>query len=700
MLQRCRAVHARSLSFAVLVTALCLDAVPARSQSRDAAADALLAIDLNRATVIDRIVMQWGGLLLPSGSVLDAAQLRTRLSGLRADRLLAASLAGTPQGLQQVLRQAEAATLGKPHLKSLGEAASDLTYTPLTPCRIVDTRNAVGPLQPGVTRTEAGYTATTFAAQGGASSNCGIPAGVAALALNIVAVDPANLGFIKLWPANAAQPNASTLNYDPTTMNIATGTIVRVDAANNNSFDAESPAQVQMVVDVVGYFAAPSGNGGKFFQQGGNAFGTAASLGTSDNQPFAVLVGNQPSLRITSPVSGVVDVINGAAVNAVGAGVIGATIAGGGTPTSGANVASGNFVSIGGGANNQASGEGATVAGGAGNLAANMRSTIGGGDTNAASGLLATIAGGHANVASGDSATVGGGDTNSVAGSFATVSGGLSNTASGSGGTVAGGESNSASGSGAMVAGGSGNTASGAASFAAGVGANANTDGCMLFVFWIGGSGADCFGTVNQFRIMGSHGLSVDYGTPLAGGNGDHWVTISDTIAGKTIAAWNNAYLSNGGTWVNASDRRSKEHFTPIDPQHVLEQVLALPVTTWNYKAEPNVRRVGPVAQDFHAAFGLGADDVTIAPSDEAGVAFAAIKGLYQRLQARDARIDALEHELEEQKRMDDARARELAGLRDALQEVLSRLPEKTRRVDGGLSLDHQRLVERRLEAQ
>jgi hypothetical protein len=139
----------------------------------------------------------------------------------------------------------------------------------------------MGPLQPGTTRVEAGFTATTFAAQGGASTNCGIPAGVAALALNVVAVQPTNLGFIKLWPANAPEPNASTINYDPTTTNIANGTIVPVDGANNNGFNAKSPAQVEMVVDVVGYFAAPLAGGIECLQVAGPATSIAVSADTA-----------------------------------------------------------------------------------------------------------------------------------------------------------------------------------------------------------------------------------------------------------------------------------------------------------------------------------------------------------------------------------------------------------------------------------
>ena len=87
-----------------------------------------------------------------------------------------------------------------------------------------------------------------------------------------------------------------------------------------------------------------------------------------------------------------------------------------------------------------------------------------------------------------------------------------------------------------------------------------------------------------------------------------------------------------------------------MDARDILARVAALPVTHWSYRNEPGVRRIGPVAQDFHAAFGLGSDDKTIATGDETGVALAAIQGLHQLVQEKDARIDALEQTIEELK--------------------------------------------------
>ncbi len=92
------------------------------------------------------------------------------------------------------------------------------------------------------------------------------------------------------------------------------------------------------------------------------------------------------------------------------------------------------------------------------------------------------------------------------------------------------------------------------------------------------------------------------------------------------------------------SDRALKDRFAPVDPAAVLARVAALPIETWSYKGEPG-RHLGPMAQDFAAAFGLGADDRHIHALDAAGVALAAIQALRRQLEAQAARLVALEGE-------------------------------------------------------
>jgi len=99
------------------------------------------------------------------------------------------------------------------------------------------------------------------------------------------------------------------------------------------------------------------------------------------------------------------------------------------------------------------------------------------------------------------------------------------------------------------------------------------------------------------------------------------------------------ATLSNGGAWTNASSRTFKEGFAAIDPADVLERVLALGISRWSYIGSGEGEHVGPMAEDFHAAFGLGHSEKQIATVDADGVALAAIQGLNAKLEAENAAL-------------------------------------------------------------
>ncbi|HEX9046759.1 MAG TPA: tail fiber domain-containing protein [Verrucomicrobiae bacterium] len=102
------------------------------------------------------------------------------------------------------------------------------------------------------------------------------------------------------------------------------------------------------------------------------------------------------------------------------------------------------------------------------------------------------------------------------------------------------------------------------------------------------------------------------------------------------------------------SDRNAKENFKSLDAQTVLAKVLSLPVTEWNYKSDDaEQKHIGPMAQDFQAAFGLnGGDDKHISVVDESGVALAAIQGLNEKLQEQKAENAELKARLEKLERL------------------------------------------------
>jgi len=86
---------------------------------------------------------------------------------------------------------------------------------------------------------------------------------------------------------------------------------------------------------------------------------------------------------------------------------------------------------------------------------------------------------------------------------------------------------------------------------------------------------------------------------------------------------------SNSTSWATISDRNAKKNFAAVDGEAVLDKLAAIPVQRWNYnwEADEATPNLGPMAQDFKAAFGLGDADTGIATVDEGGVALAAIPG-------------------------------------------------------------------------
>jgi hypothetical protein len=230
----------------------------------------------------------------------------------------------------------------------------------------------------------------------------------------------------------------------------------------------------------------------------GNAGTTPGAnfVGTTDDTPLELHVDNSRVLRLepgtetsgTSP-----NIIGGLNTNSVTAGVIGATISGGGF-TDGvddaSNVITDNFSTISGGIANSAGNStgslddatGATISGGILNSAEGSVSSVGGGYENHASGTSSIIAGGQMNIASGTQSTVGGGANNTASGYLSTVPGGSLNRASGN------------------------------FSFAAGYRARADHIGTFV---WGDFTAADFISTGdNQFLIRASGGVGIGTNSP------------------------------------------------------------------------------------------------------------------------------------------------------------------------------------------
>jgi hypothetical protein len=403
--------------------------------------------------------------------------------------------------------------------------------------------------------------------------------------------------------------------------------------------------------------------------------------------------------------SGAASVVSGGLGNvASGAG---AFIGGGGSDGSNpyGNTASGAASVVGGGLGNVASGPGAFIGGGGyaapGNTASGMASVIGGGADNQATNSYSVVGGGYGNTAGGAQAFVGDGYGNVANGQDSFIGGGNSSTASGLNSFIGGGNGNTASGSYSTVSGGAFNVAGGQYSFAAGRQAQALNQGAFV---WADSQNAVFASTANdQFliRAQGGVGINTD-STPdsnfcintntylfshaiyLRGDTGtDHnhglaycgpgatnfaanvlpdgpvlWGYSGGALGvmsggAKAVLTWTNTGVYVNGGFAYSSDRNLKSGFAALNPLAVLACVASLPVTSWAYTNNATARHIGPMAQDFHAAFKVNGDDDThINVGDETGVALAAIQGLNQKVEEKDAKIKELEARLEKLEQM------------------------------------------------
>ncbi len=490
---------------------------------------------------------------------------------------------------------------------------------------------------------------------------------------------------------------------------------------------------------------------------GGVRFVTGGAGMTLDGQP---VLASGSGISVQTNTNGGPNLINGAPVNWVAAGIIGATISGGGAtnvsslfPTTPAftNSVTSYFGTVGGGAGNSA-GLFATVAGGELNMASGPNATVGGGSDNFATGQEATIAGGESDTASGFYATVGGGAANQATNNYATVPGGYENLA-GAPYTFAAGREAQATNQGAFVWADSQNAAfpstnSDSFNVRAQGGARFVTTGAGLFVdgqsvftgrsgatltnlnasqlisigsgtgeFFLGtagntsvtgpyntGSGlnalaSDTTGADNtatgsgvlHFNTSGSDNTAFGYNALHNNGAGPGNTAVGSGALSNHSSGTNNIAIGfNAGSAITTtssnidignlglssdnnvirigatqtatylagtvyangvaltSDRNAKENFTPLNQAAILDRVLALPVTEWNYKSDAAAQKhIGPMAQDFHAAFGLnGGDDKHISVVDESGIALAAIQGLNQKLEEQKAENAQLKQQL------------------------------------------------------
>jgi len=128
------------------------------------------------------------------------------------------------------------------------------------------------------------------------------------------------------------------------------------------------------------------------------------------------------------------------------------------------------------------------------------------------------------------------------------------------------------------------------------------------------------------------------------GTSGSSFVVDEQAHGGVEMSLTNTGNMVISGTLTQNSDRTTKTDIVGVQPEEVLAKVMNLPISTWHYKGDAtSVQHLGPMAQDFAATFGLGADDRHIAPLDVAGVSLAAIQALHREVSQKDSAIQDLQ---------------------------------------------------------
>jgi hypothetical protein len=141
---------------------------------------------------------------------------------------------------------------------ALGSTTKDFVFTPVKPCRIIDTRNAGGPIASGSTRSFY-VRGANLSSQGGNAAGCDSPVGEPlAVVMNIVAVNSTVPGWLTVWPYGETRPLAGILNYNPTdkTDPISNAFTVKTSGAGLD-ISVYAHGQTHVVADVMGYFSAP-----------------------------------------------------------------------------------------------------------------------------------------------------------------------------------------------------------------------------------------------------------------------------------------------------------------------------------------------------------------------------------------------------------------------------------------------------------
>lgn len=384
---------------------------------------------------------------------------------------------------------------------------TDATFVPTAPCRLFDFRPGAEPADGKKTPLAAGEANVHTQQVTGNVGDCVVPPEAVSVSMNVTIAGPTARSHLRVFPADEATPNASSLNWLPG--QAPTPNKVDVKLSPDGKFKLFNfDGTVNVLADVVGYYTDSSLTeiDQRLLALQGRVDALEAKLadvtveqidghktvrftdvnvqivdGTGDTEGTPngrgnLIVGynDDTDLGLDEARTGSHNLVLGVdndytAYAGIVAGENNTVATGFATVTGGRfNVASGEASSVSGGFANSASGFASSVSGGSFNDASGGSSSVSGGRSGIASGGVSAVSGGEANTAIGLASSVSGGAVNSATGTGSTVSGGELNTATSDYASVGGGFSNEASGPRAVVSGGADNIASGSKSTVSG----------------------------------------------------------------------------------------------------------------------------------------------------------------------------------------------------------------------------------------
>lgn len=153
------------------------------------------------------------------------------------------------------------------------------------------------------------------------------------------------------------------------------------------------------------------------------------------------------------------------------------------------------------------------------------------------------------------------------------------------------------------------------------------------------GSNNSFFGSGAGITINGSDNICIGNGsgpTNVSSVSNRLYIDVTFTDDPLIYGEFDNDFVKINGTFEvtgglsNQSDVNLKENIGSINTSAILDKVASLNISEWNFKEHPGHRHIGAMAQDFHRAFGLGADEKHISTIDADGIALAAIQALKQ----------------------------------------------------------------------